>query len=154
MNNGPDIPHLAVPNSVRGATALLRIQAAIWGLVLLACLLQTSPSLAGQYGAGQAFLTVFALAMLGSFAGGSLYLAARLAGSGDEKARVEVIGLESFMTCFGLAILALALLDGASSAAIAGIAGLIGAGLSAAAAGGLLGSDARRYCQAQRQNQS
>jgi hypothetical protein len=89
------------------------------------------------------------LAVLGSFVGGSLSLAARLTGPGNRKARVGTIGLESFMTFFGLAIFALSLLGGGWSVGTAGLAGLAGAGLSAAAARGLLGVDARRYCDAQ-----
>jgi hypothetical protein len=154
VNNGPDTPSLLVPGSVRGASVLLGVQAAIWGLVLLAFFFQTSPSLAGQYGTGEVLLTVLGLAVLGGFAGGSLALAARLTRPGNRKARVEAIGLESFMTCFGLAIFAFTLLSGGRSAATAGLAGLVGAGLSAAATGGLLSADARRHCDAQLQNQA
>jgi hypothetical protein len=154
MNNGPDTPSVSVPGAVRGASILLTVQAAIWGLVLLAFFFQTSPSLAGQYGTGEVLLTVLGLGVLGGFAGGSLYLAARLARPGNRKARLEAIGLESFMTCFGLAIFALTLLGGSWSAATAGLAGLVGAGLSAAATGGLMAADARRYCDTQLQNQA
>jgi hypothetical protein len=71
---------------------------------------------------------------------------------GDRRARIEAIGLESFMTCFGLAIVGLSLLAGASSAGTAGLAGLIGAGLSGVAVRGLLGADARHYCDARLPN--
>jgi hypothetical protein len=154
MNDGPAAPSVPAPGSVRGASALLRVQAAIWGLVLLVMFFQTSPSLAGQDGIAEVLLTVLGLAVLGSLAGGSLYLAAHLASPGNPKARVGAIGLESFMTCFGLAIFALSLLGGGWPAGPAGLAGLAGAGLSAAAAGGLLGAGARRYCGAQFRKQA
>ena len=112
------------------------------GLVLLVTFFQTSPSLAGQYGMAEVLLTVVSLAVLGGFVAGSLQLAARLTPPGGRRVRIEVIGLESFMACFGLAIFTLSLLGGASSAGTAGLR-LIGAGLSGAAAGGLLRADAR-----------
>ncbi len=115
---------------------------------MLVTFFQTSPSLAGQYGMAEVLLTVVSLAVLGGFVAGSLQLAARLTPPGGRRVRIEVIGLESFMACFGLAIFTLSLLGGASSAGTAGLAGLIGAGLSGAAAGGLLRADARRYCDA------
>jgi hypothetical protein len=154
MNGGPEASRLLVPGPVRGASALLRVQAAIWGLVWLVMFFQTSPSLAGQYGIAEVLLTVVGLAVPGGFAAGSLHLAARLTRPGGRRVRIEVIGLESFMACFGLAIFILSLLGGASSAGTAGLAGLIGAGLSGAAAGGLLGADARHYCDARLPNRA
>ena len=146
LNDGPEASPLPVPGSVRGASALLRVQAIIWGLVWLVMFFQTSPGLAGQYGIAEVLLTVVGLAVLGGFVTGSLYLAARLTRPGGRRVRIEVIGLESFMTCFGLAIFILSLLGGGSSAGTVGLAGLIGAGLSGTAVGGLLGTDARHYC--------
>jgi hypothetical protein len=64
MNDGPEA-RLPVPGSVRGAIALLGVQAAIWGLVWLVMFFQTSPSLAGQYGMAQVLLTVAGLAVPG-----------------------------------------------------------------------------------------
>ncbi len=75
-------------------------------------------------------------------------LAARLARPDGRRARIEAIGLESFMTGFCLAIFVFSLLIGGWSVSTAGLAGLVGAGLSGAAVGGLLGADARRYCGA------
>ena len=108
---------LPVPGSVRGATALLGVQADIWGLALLFTFFQSSPSLAGQYGIAEIFLTVLGLAVAGGFAAGCLYLAARLTRAGGRRARIEATGLKSFMTYFGLAIFILSLLGGGCSAA-------------------------------------
>jgi hypothetical protein len=80
---------------------------------------------------------------------GSLFLAARLTHPGGPRTRIGPIGLESFMTCFGLAIFIFSLLVEGWSVGTAGLAGpVVGAGLSGAAVGGLLGADARRYCRA------
>ena len=146
MNDWPETPSPPAPGPVRGASALLRVQAAIWGLVLLVMFFQTSPALAGQYGIAEVLLTAVGLVVLSGFAAGSLYLAARLTRSGGRRACIEAIGLESFMACFGVALFILSLLGGGSSAGTVGLAALIGAGLSATAVGGLLGADARRYC--------
>jgi len=141
-----------LPGPVRGASAVLGVQAVIWGLVLLVTFFQTSPALAGQYGMVQVLITIVSLGVLGGFAVGSVCLALRLARPGARRARIGAIGLESFMTCFGLAMFILSLLGGGLSAGLAGLAGLGGAGLSGAAVAGLLGADARRYCGARLPN--
>jgi hypothetical protein len=148
LDEGPVGPALPAPGPVRGASAVLGVQSAIWGLVLLVTFFQTSPALAGQYGMAQVLVTVVSLGVLGGFAAGSVCLAVRLARPGGRRARIGAIGLESFMTCFGLAIFVVSLLGGGWSVGAAGLAGLVGAGLSGAAAGGLLGADARGYCGA------
>ena len=134
---------------MRFAIAVLGIQAAIWGLVLLVTFFQTSPALAGEYGMTQVLITVMSLGGLGGFAAGTVCLAAGLTRRGGRRARIGAIGLESLMTCFGLAIFIVSLLGGGG---LAGLAGLVGGGLSGAAASGLLGADARRYYGARLRN--
>jgi hypothetical protein len=148
-DDGPAGPSLPTPGAVRVAIAVLGIQAAIWGLVLLVTFLQTSPALAGEYGMTQVLVTVMSLGGLGGFAVGTVCLAARLTRRGGRRARIGAIGLESFMTCFGLAIFIVSLLGGGG---LAGLAGLVGAGLSGVAVSGLLGADARRYYGARLRN--
>ena len=152
MDGGVVVAGGMAPGSVRGARALLTVQGVIWGLAFLGTFFFTSPSLAGQYGAVQKGITVLALAVLGRFAGGSLHLAARLARPGQRRARVAAIGLEGFMTLFGLVIGGLAAAGvglartGGGPAVPLVLAGLIGAALSGAAVTGMLGAGARRYC--------
>jgi hypothetical protein len=147
------------PQAVRGTAVLLTLQGSIWGLVCLTTFFWTSPSLAGQYGAGQAGITLLLDTALAGFASGSFCLAWALRRP-SRRARLAAIALEGFMTVFGLVILAGAgalviVTDGPSTQAQPGsggplamvaLAGLIGAALSSASVHGMLSSAARDYC--------
>jgi len=78
VNQGSASQGRGKPQSVQGTMALLALQGAIWGLVCMVTFFWTSPSLAGQYGTGEASLTLLADAVLAGFAGGSFYLAGAL----------------------------------------------------------------------------
>jgi len=159
VNQGSASQGRGKPQSVQGTMALLALQGAIWGLVCMVTFFWTSPSLAGQYGTGEASLTLLADAVLAGFAGGSFYLAGALRWPGRARARAAAICLEGFMTLFGLAILVATVVlfvttppstpaqpGPGGPAVMVGLAGLVGAALSGASVRGMLGSAARQHC--------
>lgn len=140
---------LSAPQSIVNARVLLWVQASIWGLLTL------PPSIAwGWYvadGRGVHHLREFILtgslaAIFSAFAAGSALLAIKLV-PGRTVVRRGALGLESFMTCFGLFIVSVADPSGGILADLFLLAGLVGAVLSLTAVVGLLLGPARRFAR-------
>jgi hypothetical protein len=143
MNPADERP---VPQSVRYAGGLLKVQAVIWGLTCALSVLGVAENAAAHLLAGSAW---FALAAVlgGTFAMLKWRLARGLP-TGAHRTRKTAIGVEIAMACFGgLGALSL----DPSAGAIAGLIGLpflAGTGLSLAAAIGLMRPPARQYFEA------
>lgn len=138
-----------MPQAIVNARVLLWVQASIWGFFAVGTWISWGADVAGGRGVHhlREFLVTGGIAaVFSAFAAGSAWLAVRLV-PGRTRARRGALGLESFMTCFGLFIVSVADPSGGILAGLFLLAGLVGAVLSLTVVVGLLLGPARRFAR-------
>lgn len=140
-----------LPTSVRYARSLLFLQGGIWAWLAAASTVtgaaMVGEVLAGHRASGAAIAGAAALsaaALTGLFAATKIRLAIRLR-DGRDRTRKTAVGVEVAMTCLGALMTTAADPSGGMPADMVTLAALVGGGLSAAAAIGLLRRPARQY---------